>query len=100
MATLFRRSGDTFCYRVTVPRGLRPYFRMVQIWRTLRTNDRDQTTLKSTQFTVHFQKLFLTLKKDGARMSPAEIDVLIERWLSSEVESLPRRQSGGLLRHG
>jgi hypothetical protein len=86
VATLFRRNGDTIFYRVTVPFPLRPYFRRVQVWRSLKTSHRDQATLRSARLTLHFQRLCLTLRKDGARMTPAEIDALIERWMAVELE--------------
>ena len=89
MATLFHRpKRKTFYHRSMVPRKLLPYFGRGQIWRSLRTNDRDQATLRSAQFTVHFQKLFVKLKKDAAHMTPTETEALIARWMSVQVSTV------------
>lgn len=71
---------------LTVPHSLRPYFRRVQIWRSLKTSDRDQATLRAAQFTIHIQKLFRTLKGNAPTMTPSEIDTLIARWMDTELE--------------
>jgi hypothetical protein len=52
----------------------------------LQTTDKDLATLRSAQCTVHFQKLVLKLKKDGTRMTPAEIDSLISRWMDTALQ--------------
>lgn len=78
----------SYYYRVTIPRSLLPYFRRGQIWRSLRTNNRDQATLRSAKWTAHLQELFILLKRKGAHMTSSDIDTLVERWLSSEVEFL------------
>jgi integrase len=77
-----------YVFRVTIPRGLQPYFRRGQIWKSLKTNNRDQATLKSARWTAHIQALFILLKRKGANMTSADIDALVERWLSAEIESL------------
>ena len=74
-----------YVFRVTVPRSLAPYFRRRQIWRSLKTSDKDRARLRAAQFTVHFQTLFLKLKAEGAFMTPTEIETLVARWLAAEV---------------
>ena len=90
MATLFNRPNrKTLYHRSTIRRGLRPYFLgRVQLWRSLETSDKDRATLRSAQFTVHFQTLFLKLKKDAARMTPVEIAALIARWMDAQVSTI------------
>jgi hypothetical protein len=34
------------------------------------------------------ERLFLKLKKDGAHMTPTEIDALITRWMAAEVSTI------------
>jgi len=88
MATLFRpRNRPSFYHRAIIPRRLRPYFNgRAQLWRSLSTNDRDDATLKALAWKTRAQRLFLTLKRDGAHMAPSEIESLIAHWMDSELE--------------
>jgi integrase len=88
MATLFRpRNRPSFYHRAVIPRRLRPYFKgRAQLWRSLSTNDRDDATLKALAWKTRAQRLFLTLKREGAHMTPAEIERLIAQWMDSELE--------------
>jgi hypothetical protein len=63
MATAFLHpKRKTYYHRSIVPRRLRPYFRgREQLWRSLKTEDKDEATLKSAQWTARIQRLFLTL---------------------------------------
>ncbi len=89
MAKVFIPPNRTSFYHLTfVPRTLIPLLRRGQIWRSLKTKSRDQATLRSAQFTVHFQKLFLKLKRDAAHMTPTEIDALIARWMDAQVSTI------------
>ena len=88
MATLFRPCNrPSFYHRAIIPRRLRPYFNgRAQLWRSLSTNDRDDATLKALAWQMRTQRLFLTLKRDGACMTPGEIERLIAHWMDSELE--------------
>jgi integrase len=86
--TLFRpRNRPSFYHRAIIPRRLRPYFNgRSQLWRSLSTNDRDDATLKALAWQTRAQQLFLILKRQGAHMTPAQIEALIARWMESELE--------------
>ena len=88
MATIFTPPGrKTLYHRALIPLRLRHYFKgREQLWRSLKTTDPDEAKLKSLQWDTRAQRVFLTLKKHGATMSPSEIDALIERWMEAELE--------------
>ena len=78
----------TYYHRSQIPKKLRRHFKgRVELWRSLRTEDKDEAKLKSLQWDTRTQRLFLTLKRYGAMMSPSEIDALIERWLDAELDA-------------
>lgn len=88
MATLFRpHNRPSFYHRAIIPRGLRPLFRgRAQLWRSLSTNDRDDATLMALAWKIRAQRLFQILKRQGAHMTPAEIEALITRWMDTELD--------------
>ena len=95
MATLFRRANQkTFYHRSTIPHRLRPYFRgrargssaPSQIWRSLKTGDKDQAILRSARWAARIQQLFITLKKQGDRMTQEEQEALVAHWLARELD--------------
>jgi len=87
MATLFRPCNrPSFYHRAIIPRRLRWYFQgRSQVWRSLSPNDREAATLKALAWKTKAQRLFLTLKRHGAHMTPAEIETLIARWMDAEL---------------
>jgi integrase len=88
MATVFLHpKRKTYYHRAQIPKKLRRHFRgRVELWRSLKTEDKDEAKLKSLQWETRAQRVFLTLKRHGATMSPLEIDALIERWMDAELE--------------
>lgn len=88
MATVFTPPGrKTLYHRALIPLRLRHYFKgREQLWRSLKTTDPNEATLKSLQWDTRAQRVFLTLKKRGARMTPDEIEALITRWMDSQLE--------------
>lgn len=88
MATLFRPGKrPSYYHRAIIPRRLRPWFQgRAQVWRSLSTNDRDLATLKALAWETHAKQLFLTLKRQGRHMTPAEIETLITRWMNAELD--------------
>jgi hypothetical protein len=88
MATLFRpRHRSSFYHRAVIPRRLRPLFKgRAQLWRSLKTTDRDEAKLRSLTWKTRAQRLFLTLKREGPHMTPAEIERLIAQWMDAELE--------------
>ena len=88
MATLFApRSRPSLYFRAIIPRHLRPLFSgRSQLWRSLKTNDKDDARLRSLTWQSRTQQLFLTLKRHGERMNKTEIDALIARWMDAELD--------------
>ena len=88
MATVFLHpKRKTFYHRSIVPRRLQPYFRgREQLWRSLKTGDKDEATIKSAQWTARIQQLFLTLKKQGDRMTEEQREALVAHWLEVELD--------------
>jgi hypothetical protein len=71
MPTVFLHpKRKTYYHRSVVPRGPQPYFKgREQLWRSLKTEDKDEATLKSALWTARIQRLFMTLKKQVDRMT-------------------------------
>ena len=88
MSTVFLHpKRKTFYHRAQIPKNLRRHFKgRVELWRSLKTEDKDEAKLKSLQWDTRAQRVFLTLKKHGARMTPDEIEALIARWMDSQLE--------------
>jgi hypothetical protein len=88
MATIFTPPGrKTLYHRALIPLRLRHYFKgREQLWRSLKTTDPDEAKLKSLQWDTRAQRVFLTLKRQGGRMTPAEIETLIAHWMDSQLE--------------
>lgn len=90
MLTLFRPGfRASFYHRACIPQALRPYFKgKRQVWQSLRTTDPEHARVLTLVRQASTQKLFLTLKREGPLMSPAEIERLIAEWKDAEVERL------------
>ena len=90
MSTVFLHpTRKTFYRRVQIPRKIRQYFKgRVEIWRSLKTSDKDEATFRAAQFDAQTRRLFLTLKKHGERMKADQIDALVQHWLETEFDEL------------
>lgn len=88
MPTVFLHpKRNTYYHRSVVPRRLQPYFTgREQLWRSLKTEDKDEATLKSAQWTARIQRLFMTLKKQGDRMTDEQREALVAHWLEVELD--------------
>lgn len=88
MATVFHHlKRKTYYHRSIVPRRLQPYFKgREQLWRNLKTEDKDEVILKSAQWTARIQQLFLTLRKQGDHMTDEQREVLVSHWLERELD--------------
>ena len=58
------------------------------MWRSPRTSDKEEATLRAAQFDAQTRGLFLTLKKHGERMSKEQIETLVQHWLEMELDEL------------
>lgn len=89
MPTVFLHpKRKTYYHRAQIPKKLRPFFKdRVELWRSLKTEDKDEAKLKSLQWDTRAQRVFLTLKKHGACMTTSEIEALIAHWMDGELEA-------------
>lgn len=97
MSTFLRKTPPPFLHpgrrayyrRVTIPKILRPLFaNRVEVWRSLKTTDKDTASIRAAAFDADTKRLFVALKKHGeapasspARLSKERIDDLVQRWL-------------------
>jgi integrase len=88
MSTIFHHpKRKTFYHRSLVPHRLQPYFKgRQQLWRSLKTEDKDEAILRSAQWTARIHQLFLTLKKQGDRMTDEQREALVTHWLEIELD--------------
>lgn len=88
MSTVFHHpKRKTYYHRSIIPRRLQSYFKgREQLWRSLKTGDKDEATLKSAQWTARIQRLFLTLRKQGDRMTDEQREALVSHWLEVELD--------------
>lgn len=88
MSTVFLHPiRKTFYRRVQIPKKIRQHFKgRVEVWRSLRTSDKDEATLRASQFDALTSRLFLTLKRHGERMKVEQIEALVHHWLESELD--------------
>ncbi|HEU4683193.1 MAG TPA: DUF6538 domain-containing protein [Nitrospira sp.] len=93
----FRRPASPFLHptrnvfyrRVTIPKRLRPFFNdRVEVWRSLKTADKDQAEVRSSRFDAETRRLFITLKKHGERLSKDQVEALVQQWLETELDEL------------
>ena len=81
---LHRKPG-IYYHRSNVPERLKRLVRgRAQIWRSLKTADKDEATARSAQWDARVQRLFTTLKRKGKRMTEDEREALVSYWLESE----------------
>jgi len=88
MSTVFRHSKrKTYYHRSYVPKALRQLLNeRFEIWRSLDTLDKDEATVRGAVWDARVKRLFVTLKKDGHRMTQDQIDQLVSRWLDTELD--------------
>ena len=88
MATVFHPpKRKTFYHRSHIPHRLQPYFKgRQQLWRSLKTEDKDEAILRSAQWMARIRQLFLTLKKRGDRMTEEQREALVAHWLERELD--------------
>ena len=87
MSTIFLHPArKTYYHRSDVPERLKPLLKgRAQIWRSLKTKDKDEAKARSAAWDSRVQRLFMTLKKNGDRMTETEREALVAHWLESEL---------------
>ena len=90
MSTVFLHpTRKTFYRRVQIPQKIRKHFHgRVEVWRSLKTADKDQAEVRAAQFDAQTRRLFLTLKKSGERLTKDQIEALVHHWLETEIDYL------------
>lgn len=87
-SSLFLPAGRGAYYaRLTVPVTLQPFLGgRKEVWRSLRTADKEQAHVRAVRWHASGQQLFLTLKRYGGRMTPDEIETLVQGWLDTVID--------------
>ena len=91
MSTVFflHPTRHTYYHRVRIPKKIRQYFKgKIEVWRSLKTADKDHAEVRAAQFDARTRRLFLTLKKSGERLSKDRIEALVQNWLETEIDEL------------
>ena len=76
-----------YYYRSVVPKHLRRLMNgREQIWRSLKTAEQDEAKARSAAWDSRVQRLFVTLRKHGERMTHEEREALVAHWLEVELD--------------
>ena len=100
MSTIFLHpKRKRYYHRSGVPARLRRLLNgRARIWRSLKTADQDEAKARSAAWDSRVQRLFVTLRKHGERMSHEESEALVAHWLEVELdEAEDARTLNGLI---
>ena len=88
MSTVFlSKQRKSLYHRIQIPKQLRPYFEgRSEIWRSLKTTDKDEARARIAHWQSRAQRVFSTLRKQGERMTHEEREALMTFWLERELE--------------
>jgi integrase len=88
MSTIFLHpKRKSYYHRSYVPTVLRQLLHdRFEVWRSLDTADKDEASVRAAQWEARIKRLFVTLKKEGHRMTQGQIDQLVNHWLDSALE--------------
>ncbi|MDK2743398.1 MAG: hypothetical protein NDI90_10820 [Nitrospira sp. BO4] len=82
MALFVPAKRSTLYARICIPQELRYYFNgRKEIWRSLKTADKDLAQVRAERWKALANGIFLTLKRYGEGMTKADIETLVQRWL-------------------
>ncbi|BCA55107.1 hypothetical protein W02_22470 [Nitrospira sp. KM1] len=71
----------------SVPKRLRGYLKgREEVWRSLRTDDKDEAKARSADWESRIQRLFLVLHKHGESRPEAEREALVSHRLETELD--------------
>ncbi len=77
----------TLYARVFIPLDLRLFFHgRAEVWRSLRTADKDLAQVRADKWKTSAKGLFFTLKRYGHSMTKEQIEALVTRWLDARLE--------------
>ena len=89
MSTVFlSRNRKSLYHRIWIPEALRVFFNgRSEVWRSLRTMDKEEVRCRAYQLESHAKRVFVTLKRHGHSMTPEQIESLVARWLDTRLEA-------------
>ena len=96
ISSIFLPAGrDSFYSRLTVPLQLQIFLGgRKEVWKSLKTADKDLAQIRAATWQTSGRQLFHTLKQYGDRMTKADIETLVQRWLDTALDeaegSVPR----------
>lgn len=87
-SAIFLPAGrDSYYARLTVPLLLQPFLSgRKEVWRSLKTTDKELAHVRASTWHASGQRLFHTLKRYGDRMTKADIESLVQRWLDTALD--------------
>lgn len=87
-SSIFLPAGrDSYYVRLTVPTNLQPCFGgRKEVWRSLRTADKELAQVKASTWQASGRRLFLTLRRYGGRMTQDQIEALVQHWLDTTLD--------------
>ncbi|OYT21788.1 MAG: hypothetical protein CCU26_00595, partial [Nitrospira sp. UW-LDO-01] len=69
---------------MVIPKGLRIYFNgRREVWKSLKTTDKEEASCRSSQWIALGKRLFYTLRKRGRHMTKGQIEALVSNWLEA-----------------
>lgn len=87
MALFVPAKRSTPYARICIPQKLRSFFNSRnEIWRRLKTADKELAQVRASSWQSSGHQLFHTLKRYGDRMTKADIENLIQRWLDTALD--------------
>lgn len=88
MSTIFLHpTRKTYYHRTDVPYRLKRLLKgRTQIWRSLKTKDKDEAQARSAAWDSRVQRLFTDLKRNGERMTEEQRERLVDYWLENELD--------------
>jgi integrase len=87
MSYFFVPARKSFYYRSHVPRPLRRLLKgRREVWRSLFCTDKDLAKLRAANWDRRTLQLYMTLRKQGDRMTEEQREALVSEWLDAELE--------------
>jgi integrase len=87
MSYFFVSDRKSFYYRSHIPRPLRRLLKgRREVWRSLFCTDKDLAKLRAASWDRRTLHLYMTLRKQGDRMTEAQREALVSEWLDAELE--------------
>lgn len=81
MSVFIPNGRESFYCRVTIPLRLWSLVGRKDVWRSLKTTDRDLAEIRAAKWRASGRRLFLILKRQRGLMNKRTIDDLVQNWL-------------------